>query len=129
MENMVDLYIEKGIKLLQNFKKSNTQGQECLDKISESLEQKTETQLEQHDKYNFEAKMDYSLHKDSKISRYNVQIYFFIPFALHINDKTYPKQKFYADFTNYIRFKTPKMSLMGICNENNPKSPIHNICF
>jgi hypothetical protein len=114
--------------LLQNFRKINTQGQECLDKISESLEQKTETLVEQHDRYNFEAKMDYSLHKDSKISRYNVQIYFFIPSALHINEKTYPKQKFYADFTNHIRFKTPKMSLMGICNENNPLSPIYNIC-
>ena len=87
--------------------------QELHDNLSGTIEQKRETSLEQHDKYNFEAKMEYSVHKDTKISKYNVQIYYFIPRSLHINEKTYPKQKFYSDFTNYIRFKTPQMSIMG----------------
>jgi hypothetical protein len=83
--------------------------------------------LERHDQYNFEAKLDYTLHKDCKKSKYDVSIYFFIPRQLQINEKTYSRSKFYSDFTNYIRFRTPQMALSGINHENNSLSPLFRI--
>jgi hypothetical protein len=87
----------------------------------------TDTSLERHDRYNFEVKLDYSLAKEQKISKYDISIYYFIPRALQVTEKTYPRAKFYADFTNYIRFRTPHMSIAGILNPNNKLSPLHHI--
>lgn len=86
-----------------------------------------DTLLERHDQYNFEAKLDYTLHKDCTKSKYNVSIFFFIPRQLQINEKTYSRAKFYSDFTNYIRFRTPQMALSGIIHENNQLSPLYRI--
>ena len=83
--------------------------------------------LEQHDKYNFEVKMNYRLKKDEKINKYLLSIYFFIPSALHINQNSYPKERFFADKTNYIRFKTPKIAVRSIINKNNKLSPFFRI--
>ncbi|MHA1886506.1 MAG: hypothetical protein ACTSX0_00615, partial [Promethearchaeota archaeon] len=79
--------------------------------------------IEQHDRYNFEVKLDYTLVEDFPINKYELEVYFFIPSALQVNQATYHSEDFYTDLTNYIRFKTPQMALSGLLNRNNPKSP------
>ncbi len=71
--------------------------------------------------------MNYRLNKEEKINKYRLSIYFFIPSALHINSKSYPKERFFADKTNYIRFKTPRIAVRSIINKNNKLSPFFRI--
>lgn len=79
--------------------------------------------IEQHDRYNFEVKLDYTLVEDFPKNKYELEIYFFIPNALQVNQSTYHTEDFYSDLSNYIRFKTPQMALSGLLNPNNSKSP------
>ncbi|MHA1887927.1 MAG: hypothetical protein ACTSX0_07860, partial [Promethearchaeota archaeon] len=37
--------------------------------------------IEQHDRYNFEVKLDYTLVEDFPINKYELEVYFFIPSA------------------------------------------------
>ncbi len=83
--------------------------------------------FEQHDRFNFEVKMNYRLNKEETINKYRLSIYFFIPAALHINPHSYPKEKFFADKTNYIRFKTPRIAVRSIINKSNKLSPFFRI--
>jgi hypothetical protein len=71
--------------------------------------------------------MDYKINKEDKINKYRLSIYFFIPASLQISSKSYPKNKFYTDKTNYIRFKTPKMAISTIINKKNKLSPFYRI--
>ncbi|WP_457557815.1 hypothetical protein [Candidatus Harpocratesius sp.] len=82
-----------------------------------------DTVIEQHDRFNFEVKLDYPLIDTIPHNQYELEIYFFIPAALQINPITYSSKEFFSDMTNYIRFKTPQMALSGLINPNNPKSP------
>lgn len=82
---------------------------------------------EKHDKFTFETKLDYGINKDLPKTNYFLSCYFFIPESLQINEMTYPREKFYSDLNNHIRFKTPMMSVYGIISENNEHSPINII--
>lgn len=83
--------------------------------------------LEQHDLYSFEAKINYHLQTKSPKNRYLLDIFFFIPRALRISEESYPKEKFFADLNNYIRFRSPKLSISGLINDKNELSPIYKI--
>ena len=83
--------------------------------------------MEKHDLYNFEAKIDYPLQKDQKENNFSLDAYFFIPSQLQINQSSYGKAKFFADLNTYTRFRTPKMALYGIMNNDNKLSPITKI--
>jgi len=56
-----------------------------------------------------------------------IDTYFFIPRSLQINKQSYSKEKFYSDLNNNIRFKTPKMSIDGILDQDNSFSPFNVI--
>lgn len=82
---------------------------------------------EKHDKFTFETKIDYSVNKELPKTNYFLSCYFFIPESLQINEMTYPREKFYSDLNNHVRFKTPMMSVYGIINDSNQHSPLNII--
>jgi hypothetical protein len=90
-------------------------------------EELAEYSTERHDLYTFETKVDYHIHSNSEKEEFDISVYFFIPKSLQINNKTYPKEKFFADLTNHIRFKTPRMAIKGINDGQNQLSPIFRI--
>src|SRR5271157_2581672 len=82
------------------------------------------TALERHDRLQFEAKMDYKLQPNSKQDEYLVSAYLFIPRSLQIDAQTYPHDRFIADMTTRMRFKTPVMSIRSLTREDNKASPL-----
>ncbi len=87
-----------------------------------------ESSIERHDLYNFESKIDYTLERtEKKKTSYLLATYFFIPSSLQINKDSYSKEQFFSDNNNRIRFKTPKMSIAGILDEQNKLSPMNTI--
>jgi hypothetical protein len=66
-----------------------------------------------HDQYQIEFKLDYELAKGGK-THYRISTYIFIPKSLGINEESYPKSEFYRDIKNYIRIKTPELSLRDL---------------
>ncbi|MHA1521915.1 MAG: hypothetical protein ACTSRK_17195 [Promethearchaeota archaeon] len=105
--------------LMQFFKKKTVE-------TSTPQEMRT-TAVEKHDRYNFEAKLDYHLEKDLKSNRYELEMFFFIPNSLQINPSTYSEQAFFADMHNYMRFKTLPIGFIGLMNPENPHSPFNII--
>ena len=67
--------------------------------------------LEVHDRKQFELKLEYQPSGADAETRYLVETYVFLPASLNIDAETYPRADFYADIHNYVRFKTPVMSL------------------
>ena len=87
-----------------------------------------ESLIERHDLYNFESKIDYTLETtEKKETMYLLATYLFIPYSLHINKDSYSREQFFSDKNNYIRFKTPKMTIDGIVDERNELSPMNII--
>lgn len=66
-----------------------------------------------HDRYQVELKLDYELGKGKK-THYRISTYIFFPKSLGINKESYPKNEFYRDVKNYIRIKTPILSLRDL---------------
>lgn len=66
-----------------------------------------------HDRYQIELKLDYELGKGKK-THYRISTYLFFPKSLGINAESYPKDEFYRDVKNYIRIKTPILSLRDL---------------
>ncbi|MHA1821325.1 MAG: hypothetical protein ACTSU2_15205 [Promethearchaeota archaeon] len=86
-----------------------------------------EYKLQQHDRYSFEAKFEYLLKKEINENEYFLDIFFFLPRALRIDENSYKKDMFFADMVSYIRLKTPRISLNGLINPENELSPIYKI--
>ncbi len=93
----------------------------------ESTSEITDSFVERHDLYNFEAKVEYNIHRNIPINEFDLTIYYFVPQALQINEQTYPREKFFADLNDHIRFKTPRMTIAGIINPQNDLSPLNRI--
>jgi hypothetical protein len=73
-----------------------------------------------HDHYQVELKLDYKLDR-GKETHYRISTFIFVPRSLGITEKSYPKDEIYRDIKNYIRIKTPEMSLRGLIdNEISP---------
>ncbi len=66
--------------------------------------------FEVHDNFHFEMKLDYWL-KLNKRDDYQVELYLFLPNSLGLNHQSYPRNAFYDDIKNYVRLKTPELSL------------------
>ncbi|HAH32613.1 MAG TPA: hypothetical protein DCL44_09910 [Elusimicrobia bacterium] len=79
-----------------------------------------------HDRHRFEIKLDIDLDAGLE-SAYSVETYFFVPKALNIGPHSYSKENFYNDIQRYIRFKTPKVSLLKLCDPSLDTSPIKRI--
>ncbi|MBD3352710.1 MAG: hypothetical protein GF364_14580, partial [Candidatus Lokiarchaeota archaeon] len=88
----------------------------------------TESSMERHDLFNFEAKVDYNLEDTTdKKTKYYLDTFFFIPRSLQINQQSYSSDQFFADLNDRIRFKTPQMSVMGLVDDQNDLSPIQTV--
>jgi len=87
-----------------------------------------DSSMGRHDLYNFESKINYTLEKSKKKkTSYFLDTYFFIPEALQLNKETYSKERFFSDINTRIRFKTPKMTIDGILDDENELSPVNTI--
>jgi hypothetical protein len=80
-----------------------------------------------HDRYQIELKLDYELGKGKK-THYRISTYIFFPKSLGINEESYPKSEFYRDVKNYIRIKTPILSLRDLIeSDTSPLSIVQSI--
>ena len=86
-----------------------------------------EGDLERHDRYTFEAKIDYVPDPAVRRNTYLLSFYFFVPGSLKINRQTYSKAEFYNDIYTYIRFRTPRFSLEELLDPENDGSPLSRL--
>jgi hypothetical protein len=70
-----------------------------------------------HDRYQVELKLDYELDQGEK-THYRISTYIFVPRSLGITEESYPKNELYRDIKNYIRIKTPEMSLRDLIDSD-----------
>lgn len=70
-----------------------------------------------HDRYQVELKLDYQLDR-GKETHYRISTYIFVPRSLGITEASYPKNELYRDIKNYIRIKTPQMSLRDLIDDD-----------
>lgn len=77
-----------------------------------------------HDRYQIELKLDYELGKGKK-THYRISTYLFFPNSLGITEESYPKDEFYRDVKNYIRIKTPILSLRDLIDSD--ITPLSNV--
>ncbi|TFF94718.1 MAG: hypothetical protein EU544_04135 [Promethearchaeota archaeon] len=97
-------------------------------KETQKREEWKESSIERHDLYNFETKIDYKLERtNKKKTSYLLNTYIFLPETLQINQESYPKEQFFLDLNNRIRFKTPQMTIRGLLDKKNELSPINII--
>ena len=85
------------------------------------MEQIVHSNIEVHDRFQLEFKYDYEM-LPSRVTRYKVVTYLFVPRSLDIHAATYPSTEFYRDLKNYVRLKTPAFSLAEIADL--PQSPL-----
>jgi len=83
--------------------------------------------IEQHDRFQFEAKLEYPLDTEASEQTFVVETYLFLPHSLNVNGMTYPAQAFYGDVVDHVRFKTPSMTLSQILDPGNALSPLVRI--
>ena len=69
-----------------------------------------------HDRYQVELKLDYQLDR-GKETHYSISTYIFVPRSLGITEESYPRNELYRDIKNYIRIKTPEMSLRDLLDD------------
>lgn len=79
------------------------------------------------DDHQFELKSEFILDPINPKNTLTQEFYIFIPSSLQINEVTYPKESFWHDETNIIRFKTPKLSFKELNNPQNGLSPFVRI--
>lgn len=77
-----------------------------------------------HDRYQVELKLDYQVDR-GKETHYRISTYIFVPRSLGITEESYPKNELYRDIKNYIRIKTPRMSLRDLIDGNT--SPLRTV--
>ncbi len=70
-----------------------------------------------HDRYQVELKLDYELDRGKK-THYRISTYIFVPRSLDITEESYPKAELYRDIKNYIRIKTPEMTLRDLVDSD-----------
>lgn len=84
----------------------------------------SEGDIHARDSLQFELKSEFFINPHLKHNVYKQEIYLFIPNSLQINSDNYPKNLFYLDETNLIRYKTPSMSLLDLVNLEYTPSPL-----
>ncbi|HET9451735.1 MAG TPA: hypothetical protein VFO83_12660, partial [Aggregicoccus sp.] len=78
--------------------------------------------LDIHDRKQLELKLEYEPSCAEGSARYLVEAFLFLPTSLNVDEETYPRADFYAGIHNYVRFKTPVMSLEELLRA--PASPL-----
>ncbi len=84
-----------------------------------------QNRLDIHDRKQFEIKLEYQPSGADDETRYLVETYVFLPASLNIDAETYPRADFYADIHNYVRFKTPVMTLAELASADG--SPLRRL--
>lgn len=79
------------------------------------------------DDYQFELKSEFILDPANPTNTLTQEFYIFIPNSLQVNDSSYPKEFFWLDETNLIRYKTPKLSFEELNDPKNKQSPFVRI--
>jgi hypothetical protein len=80
-----------------------------------------------HDRHQVELKLDYQLDR-GKETRYRISTFIFVPRSLGITEESFPKNEIYRDIKNYIRIKTPQMSLRDLIDDDlSPLSMVQQI--
>lgn len=90
--------------------------------LREEYQELLDSKISLHDKRRFEVKLDINLAPGHR-NEYVVEAYFFVPRSLDVNKWTYPPERFYSDVQNYIRFKTPVISLGKLMDDSYEYSP------
>ena len=75
-------------------------------------------QVSTHDKFQIELKFICPIQSGKKISDYHIELYFFMPRNLEVNDSNFGAAQFYNDFYEHIRFQTPQFDLSALVSEN-----------
>jgi hypothetical protein len=83
--------------------------------------------FERHDRYNFEAKINYTLDPRQSKNKYFLTFYFFVPKSLNATRRNYSKNDFYTDMHTYIRFQNPRFTLAELLDKCNTRSPLCQI--
>lgn len=79
------------------------------------------------DKWQFELKSHYTPSSKETTHLYNQELYLYVPATLQINQESYPKEQFYQDQTNLIRYKTPESTLQQMIDPDQTSSPLNKI--
>lgn len=79
------------------------------------------------DRWQFELKSEILPHPLLEEHLHKQEFYLFIPNTLQINPWTYSKEQFYFDESNFIRYKTPEMTISELCDLNQQLSPLARI--
>jgi len=66
------------------------------------------------DRNQFEIKLGYLINNKKKKNEYDINLYFFLPKNLGINNYSYSNSQFFEDLYSYVRFITPKSSLENL---------------
>ena len=80
-----------------------------------------------HSRHHLELKSEYPLERESRKTRYSMDLYFFFPSQLNIDEKRIGVKKFIDSIKIYTRFSTPKMSLKMLSDRENSLSPVSRI--
>lgn len=83
--------------------------------------------VRKHSKKQLEIKLTYPLSQKSKKTFYNVNLYFFFPSQLHINEKRIGIANFINNMQINDRFSSPLMPLERVLESENMRSPIIRI--
>lgn len=95
--------------------------------MTDFFDELTDADIHVRDKFQFELKSEYVPLISTGNNTYTLEFFFFVPNALQINSQTYSKQQFYSDQTNFIRLKTPGLSLGALSDPNDMKSPLNRV--
>lgn len=73
--------------------------------------------IDLHDSWQIELETAIASSSLDRNGAYTQEFYFFLPSSLQITEETYSKENFYSDCTNFIRKKTPDISLDRLVEE------------
>ncbi len=76
------------------------------------------------DKWQIELKSEFIPNPKLNKNVFTQEFFFFIPNSLQINEDTYPREQFYRDRTNFLRYKTPEFTLSELNDLKNQQSPL-----
>lgn len=76
------------------------------------------------DRWQIELKSDFATSLTNPKTNHSQEFYIFVPNSLLINAQTYSVNDFFRDQTNFIRYKTPRITLKELLDESNEDSPL-----
>jgi len=76
-------------------------------------------EVKQHAQFQIEMKLICPFDEKKKVNDSHIDVFFFLPRNLAVNEKTYQTSDFYKDFSEYVRFKTPSLRLMDLTAADN----------